>query len=1548
MPWTPVETSHTLRQNSPLLCLGIIGFLLTLASCLASQPQPQASSPNNLLAQKPSSVSTPPQTPILKLETGGHTEDISRIALDTNNKFLVTGSKDKTVRVWDIHNKTLIKTLRPPIGTGHEGKIFAVAISPDGHTIACGGYTGITWDQTFSIYIFNRVTGQLTKKISNLPSSIGDLEFSPDGQLLVAGLHGRTGMHAYRASDYTLIAKDESYYPTSYVYGLAFDHAGRFATSSYDGFIRLYDYDFRLLAKSRLSMGKRPYGLAFSPDGIQLAVGFEDSPQVAILSGKDLSLLHSQPATGKSLSGTFTSVAWSQDGQWLYAGGTARENGKHILRKWALPNVDHFTDSPITQNTILDIAPLQTGGVGFSAASGTFGLLDADANVLFSPETAIADFRDNHQGLLLSEDGSTVQFAYSQFGKQPAQFSIETRVLFFPPNDTNPLYPPIQSSQEITVGDWLNTVNLTINGKPLSWDSYEVARSMAIAPNHQSVLLGTSWNLRLYDRKGRQVWQTAISDNAWGVNISKDGQVAVAALGDGTIRWYRLKDGEELLAFFPHRDHERWVIWTPSGFYDAAPGSEQLIGWHKNYGADYSADFFPVGRFRSIAYRPEIIQKMLATWDEKEAQRLAEGEKQTTIVKGESIPKALLKKVSIRQEKLEKNIALAFEGGQALEDAEKQELNKKLQELQQQLADAQRLATEAEQQRLTAEQARQAQQQQMAHQQATLQAELARITTQGTHNAFAEMQELQQQLADAQRLATEAEQQRLTAEQARQVQQQETAHQQAALQAELARLTSQKPKRNKPETPSSLETLFKDFPPEVVIFSPQDTLVTSDPVLTIHYAVITHPQAPVTDISILIDGQPLSGTRGIRVLGNIPTGHTHQTVEVPIPQKNCTISLLATHRWATSKPATIRVQWDETIAKPNLYVLAIGPGDYANQSLKVPTAAADAEIFASTLSQQAQGLYDRVETKNLINAEATKNNILDGLDWLHQQTTQKDVAMLFFAGHSVTDKGGIPYLLTTQSDLDHLRRTSLPLSDITNAIISMAGKSLLFLDPCQPNTPPGSIGCIQGVNALSQDLGNASNAVVAFLASSGSQRAIHDPSWNHAAFTTALVEGLSGQMNSSDSGIVSMNRLELYLSERIKVLTQGHQRPTTIKPHTIQDFPLAMAAAHDPQHSARPASTASTMPEVQPAQEILSRLPPVITILSPSDHEAVNSSSLTIRYSIRNPSGEPVTDIFALVDGRPAPKTRGVTVLKGKHVSAGAQEFVLSVPRRDVTVSLLAKNRWTTSEPASVRLRWNGVEPQFTTKPKLHVLAVGISAYEDSTLALEFAAKDAHDFAETLRHQAGGLYEQVNVKLITNQEATKDTILEGLEWIDSHTSPSDLAMIFLAGHGVNDSGGIYYFLPVDADTGRLRRTGLPYSDIKNTIATLEGKTLLFVDSCHAGNVMGMRRGVADINALVNELTSAENGAVVFASSTGRQFALEDPAWGNGAFTKALIEGLQGGADYRKTGVITVNMLDLFLSERVKALTDGQQTPTTTKPQTIQDFPIAITTMADKT
>ncbi len=243
----------------------------------------------------------------------------------------------------------------------------------------------------------------------------------------------------------------------------------------------------------------------------------------------------------------------------------------------------------------------------------------------------------------------------------------------------------------------------------------------------------------------------------------------------------------------------------------------------------------------------------------------------------------------------------------------------------------------------------------------------------------------------------------------------------------------------------------------------------------------------------------------------------------------------------------------------------------------------------------------------------------------------------------------------------------------------------------------------------------------------------------------------------------------------------------------------------------------------------------------------------------------------------------------------------------------------------------------------------GIRVYETEKFTLIMEDKDYGDNSHGADFDKEGRlvttsydgYIRLYDKDLTDEKATKDEILDGLEWLERQTTSKDVAIVFLAGHGVNDQSGLYYFLPVNANTEKLKRTGVAFSDIKNTVASLAGKTIMFVDTCHSGNIMGVRRGVADITGIVNELASAENGVVVFASSTGKQYSLEDPVWNNGAFTKALVEGISGKADYAGKGKITINMLDLYLSERVKELTKGRQTPTTTKPNTVPDFPLAV-------
>ena len=158
---------------------------------------------------------------------------------------------------------------------------------------------------------------------------------------------------------------------------------------------------------------------------------------------------------------------------------------------------------------------------------------------------------------------------------------------------------------------------------------------------------------------------------------------------------------------------------------------------------------------------------------------------------------------------------------------------------------------------------------------------------------------------------------------------------------------------------------------------------------------------------------------------------------------------------------------------------------------------------------------------------------------------------------------------------------------------------------------------------------------------------------------------------------------------------------------------------------------------------------------------------------------------------------------------------------------------------------------------------------------------------------------------------------------------------------MNDNVGTFYFLPNDINLESLRRTGLMFTEFKYTTSSIAGKVVMFIDACHSGDVMGGRRAVPDVNVLVNELSDVESGAVVFTSSTGKQFSLENSTWGNGAFTKALVEGLKGKADLFGNSTITVKSLDAYIAQRVKELTGGKQSPTVVIPQSMPDFPIGV-------
>jgi len=943
----------------------------------------------------PVQAGEPSREPILRVETGMHTTRIFRIATDARQRYLATVSDDKTLRVWDLSNGRLLSTLRPPIDDGNEGKIHGVAMSPNGEFIAIGGWTGYLWDKKNSVYIFHRSSGRMVKRIEGLPETIANVAYSPDGHFLAVTTLGKTGVHVYRADDLRLIGRDSEYGDATY--SAHFSRDGRLVTASDDGYVRLYqvsNFGLRLIAKKRLGLGREAAIARFSPNGKQIAVGVYDLARVEVLDGHSLNLQYTPDITGFTR-GNLIALSWSADGRVLFAGGTAKINGRHPFRRWTAAGRGPYTDHSVSANTLLDSVPLADGGIAFGSADPSWGVLDASGRVKLRVDTVTTDFRMGRDQFRISHDGSQVRFVYR--GGDGRTALVDVRKSQFRVGADDPgLRPPRTTHPDFYVENWQHHVRPTFNGRPIPIGNQERSRSLAIAPDGERFVLGGEWSLRAFDRHGRQVWHIQIPGVAWAVNISGDSRLVVAAFADGTLRWYRLSDGKELLAFFPHADRKRWVLWTPKGHFDASPGADNLIGWHINRGKDQPADFFPASRFRSQFYRPDLAALILETLDPDEALRRANAQ------------------IGRRQETV----------------------------------------------------------------------------------------------------------------QVRQV-----------------------------------------LPPVVEIHSPSDGSPFSEEQVTIRFAVRTASDAPVTNLRARVNGQLVTVPAARNLIVGMRQGDTRE-ITLPVPARNSEIMLFAENRHGVSTPAIIRLIWKGSLqirqpefqVKPKLYVLAIGVSNYQKPDYRLRFAAKDATDFAAAMRLRKGQLYRDVEVKLLTDKQATRDDVADGLDWLQKQVTSKDIGMVFLAGHGVNDPNGLYYFLPQNADTDRLKRTGVPFSDIKNTLSTLAGKALFFVDTCHSGNIIGGRRAAVAANITGalNELSSAENGVVVFSSSTGRQYSLEDPRWGNGAFTKALIEGLTGRADYNKNGRITYKMLDFYISERVKQLTGGQQTPVTLTPHGVPDFPVVV------------------------------------------------------------------------------------------------------------------------------------------------------------------------------------------------------------------------------------------------------------------------------------------------------------------------------------------------------------------------------------------------------
>jgi WD40 repeat protein len=927
--------------------------------------------------------------PQLRVEAGMHTAVARHVAVSADGKRIVSASYDKTIRIWSVPDGKLENVFRVPIGEGFEGSIFAIALSPDGKTIAAGG-----WMKQQYVYLIDAANGHVIRTLGPNKEVTMNLSFSPDGDKLAVVFGRNYGMRLYDVATGNLDTEDSNYADDTN--GISFAENGTFATGSYDGLLRLYGQDGSLLSQIKAPSGKKIFSVSVAGD--KVAVGYSDVAKVDIFSTTDYEWQR-QPDLSGMEKGDLTAVAWSKDRSTLYAGGSFRdETGWYRVVRWRDGGMGPRAYIYNSADTVLDLQPYGQSGIVAVGALPQIAVLENNPGDTHAKETPlmelftpIAGMGRNEKGAIsVSADGAKVRFSLDVGGKRPVLFdttTLELKEVVGVPDDL--IGPDITSRK---IDNWNGGRETKVDDQILVADPHETSFSVALSPDKQYVALGTAWYIRRYDAQAKFVWRTAIPGVAWGTNIAQDGKIIVAAVGDGTIRWFNAADGKELLALFIHNKDQRWILWAPTGYYAASPGGEDLMGWNVNRSEAQAPDFFPASRLREKYYRPDIVQQVLKTLDASEAVKVANVE------------------------------------------------------------------------------------------------------------------------------------------------------------------------AGRDDEPSNGDLTRAIFPAVVELAMDSNEIKTATSPVQVSYRVRSPSGEPIEAIDILINGRPLEGRAAIA----IPDEDEVTTLDIPVPSQDAEIGIIARTKTGASQVRIVKILWDGAFAemlKPKLYAVVVGVSDYANGDYKLKYAAQDAKDFADALKRQEGGIYGKVDVRLLTDASATRDDIVEALEWLEGEVSSRDVGMVFMAGHGVTDNKQRFYYLPVDGEMDKLRSSAVSRDDLLATMSGLAGKAMMFIDACHSGastrgeqTRSADADITQIVNELS----SAENGVVMFASSTGRQLSIENDMWKNGAFTEALIEGFSGGADYVKDGKLTISELDLWLSNRVKQLTDKKQSPVVRKPDTIPDFPIAL------------------------------------------------------------------------------------------------------------------------------------------------------------------------------------------------------------------------------------------------------------------------------------------------------------------------------------------------------------------------------------------------------
>jgi hypothetical protein len=252
------------------------------------------------------------------------------------------------------------------------------------------------------------------------------------------------------------------------------------------------------------------------------------------------------------------------------------------------------------------------------------------------------------------------------------------------------------------------------------------------------------------------------------------------------------------------------------------------------------------------------------------------------------------------------------------------------------------------------------------------------------------------------------------------------------------------------------------------------------------------------------------------------------------------------------------------------YALLIGISQYANSSLNLNAAAADAQALAKVLGDPEIGAYKPDNIRLLVDNQATRKNIVSALNtWLKNRVTADDSVLIFYSGHGALGNGNEAYWVTFDADPEDLAASAISNKEISSAIAALPAKrKITLIDSCYSEATAKKYRAVVPTNVFDEFKGTG---VVTMTASTGAQKSVEVE--GHGAFTYHLLAALQGKADTNGNGVVELDEIWTYLNERVQKTAAdagNKQTPVLMAERLEHGFPVTV----NPTASAAPVMAA--------------------------------------------------------------------------------------------------------------------------------------------------------------------------------------------------------------------------------------------------------------------------------------------------------------------------------------------------------------------------------------